>query len=589
MRTILRNPSDEYYKKELKDYYVRTKDGQYLFGCTQPGRRPDRAFYMVPEGYKLGFKQKSFPADIGHAIYKIAMEYLETVDVIVQDSIQGEDPYRTGVQITTSIDNPHSAYIPWIGMHMVYPHDGKTKLSCFNYIIPETLPQEFADRITEVWPDYDPEVPLTLYDLTGMEKDIRKVLSIRVDYFGGAYKKPNLTLVWNRGESDGLVSYHAGCTQNRIIKGLSGTGKTTLTVGPQLEQDDALLGKVVYDEAGKAKKIRIIGLEAASFAKSEGLGPESPEWSGLMKATESVVIAMNIDCEHVVYKTETVGRHTIRVPRVDEGAEAGSLLTNEYTRSGTKNGRFIFDFSTLNPEWNTKEKWLKSEALVFKRFNIMEPMFRVVDPRMAVALDSACESIITSAVSGKKAGSKVRSYAATDFMAREQAEQALLKWKIYEDMDLSLGGSLVFFIMNSGYVGRNDIHGNVRTTAAGEPLGEKIRVQDSKRLLELIDGRSIEEWVRNPLFGYLVPDPRELEETHGMKDYAKRFNLLNHYSADELLAFAQQDIEERTEFLRTLFKGQDNEAELTPIIEYWNNITLPDKKTVEMFYSKYYR
>jgi hypothetical protein len=71
-------------------------------------------------------------------------------------------------------------------------------------------------------------------------------------------------------------------------------------VGPQLEQDDALLGKVVYDEAGKAKKIRIIGLEAASFAKSEGLGPESPEWSGLMKATESVVIAMNIDCEHVV-------------------------------------------------------------------------------------------------------------------------------------------------------------------------------------------------------------------------------------------------------------------------------------------------
>ena len=46
---------------------------------------------------------------------------------------------------------------------------------------------------------------------------------------------------------------------------------------------------------------------------------------------------------------------------------------------------------------------------------------------MAVAFDSACESIITSAVSGKIPGTRVRSYSATDFMAREQAEQAILK------------------------------------------------------------------------------------------------------------------------------------------------------------------
>ena len=589
LRNVIRNPDDEFYKDYLKDYYVRTKDGQYLFGCNQPGRRPDRAFYMIPDGYKLGYRQKSFPVDIGKKIYQIAMEYLETVDIVVQDSIQGEEPYKTGVQITTSVDNPHSAYIPWIGKHMIYKHDGKTKFSCFNFIIPEILPAEYADRIKEVWPEYDPEVPLTLYDLTGMDKDIRKVLSIRIDYFGGAYKKPNLTLVWNRGESDGLVSYHGGCTQTRIIKGLSGTGKTTLTVGPQLEQDDALLGMVTYDENNKAKKIDIIGLEAASFAKSEGLGPDSPEWSGLMRANETTVIAMNIDCENVNYETEMVGRHTIKVPRVEEGKEVGSLLTTQYERSGTKNGRFIFDFSALNPQWNTREKWLKTEALVFKRFNTMEPMFRVIDPRMAVALDSACESIITSAVSGKKAGAKVRSYAATDFMAREQAEQAVLKWKIYDDMDLSLSGNLVFFIMNSGYVGRNDINGDPRTDAAGNILGEKIRVQDSKRLLELVDNNLIEEWVKTPIFGYLVPDPRELEEKHGMKDFAKRFNFLNYYTADELLAFARQYIEERTEFLRTLFAGQEREEELRPIIEFWNNINLPDKKCVEKFYKKYYR
>ncbi|MHC1598528.1 MAG: hypothetical protein ACXQT0_02945, partial [Candidatus Methanofastidiosia archaeon] len=136
MRKVIRNPDDEFFKEYLKPYYVRTKDGQYLVSCNQAGRRPDRAFYMIPEDYKLGYGQKQFSKDVGQAIYKIAMDYLDTVDILVQDAIQGEDPYKTGIQITTSIDCPHSAYISWIGKHMVYHHDDKTKLSCFNFIIP---------------------------------------------------------------------------------------------------------------------------------------------------------------------------------------------------------------------------------------------------------------------------------------------------------------------------------------------------------------------------------------------------------------------------------------------------------------------
>jgi len=586
MRKIIKNPDNDFFIDYLKPYYTRTRDGQYLFGCTQPGRRPDRAFYMVPEGYRLGYGQKSFPKDIGQKIYNVAMEYLESVDIIVQDSIQGEDPYKTGLQVTTSVDCPHSAYIAWIGKHMTFKHDGKTKLSCFNYIVPEILPEKYADKIRGFWPEYDPRVPLTLYDFTAMDKDVRKVLSLRVDYFGGAYKKPNLTMVWNRGESDGLVSYHGGCTLNRIVKGLSGTGKTTLTVGPTLEQDDALLGMVKY-ENDVAKKLTIIGLEAASFAKSEGLTSDSPEWAGLMRAKETTVIAMNIDCENVNYEMEQHGDHLIKMPRVEKGKEVGSLQTTEYEKSGTKNGRFIFDFSALNSDWNTKVKTLKTEALVFKRYNTMEPMFRVVDPRMAIALDSACESIITSAVSGKKAGAKVRSYAATDFMAREQAQQALLKWKIYEDLDLSLKGNLVFFILNSGFVGRNDIDGNARVGKEGNLLGEKIKVEDTKRILELIDNDEIEDWIVSPMFGHLLPNPRELEEK-GVREFSSRFNLMNYYSAEELLEFAQQDIDERTEYLRGLFYGQEGYEELKPIVEFWNNITLPEKKVVERFYKKYY-
>jgi len=48
---IFHNPDDNFFIEFLKPYYVFTKDGQYLFGSTQPGRRPDRAFYIIPEGF----------------------------------------------------------------------------------------------------------------------------------------------------------------------------------------------------------------------------------------------------------------------------------------------------------------------------------------------------------------------------------------------------------------------------------------------------------------------------------------------------------------------------------------------------------
>jgi hypothetical protein len=48
---VIRNPTDDFFINYLKDYYVQTRDGQYLFGSIQLGRRPDRAFYMVPRYY----------------------------------------------------------------------------------------------------------------------------------------------------------------------------------------------------------------------------------------------------------------------------------------------------------------------------------------------------------------------------------------------------------------------------------------------------------------------------------------------------------------------------------------------------------
>jgi hypothetical protein len=616
------NPDNDFFIKILQPYYIVTKDGQYLFASTQPGRRPDRAFYMVPEDYKLGKKQKKFETRIGKKIYEIVMRYLtdEKPRLIIQDGIQGELGYEVGLRIIYSIKNLHNAYIAWMGKLMVFPPKKNMHIDCWNYIIQEKLPRKYINEIQYEWPEYDPNIPLTLYDFSEMKKNVRRVLSLGVDYFGGAFKKPNLTMVWNKAEADGLISYHAGCTSNRVLKGLSGTGKTTLTVGPHLEQDDACLGKPLYN-SGKISKVKLIGLEAASFAKSEGLTSLSPEYPGLMKSRETdkngkrpVVLAMNIDCEGVEYINKTIDGFEIKIPQKIPGKTIGSLQCTKYKKSGTTNGRFIFLFSELNPHWgDDKNKYLKTEALSFKKYDVLEPIFRVVDPYMAVALDSACESIITSAISAQKPGTRVRSYAATDFMAREQSHQALLKLKMYSALNLDLNGNLVFFINNAGFVGEYDINGKQikKCDKKGNPIpkidketrefqrnelgeikyeghGNDIKVIDSKRLIDLVEHRRIKNWIKHPIFEYLIPDPKELEENHGFKDFRKRFNPLNFYSPKQYLEFIRRDIRERTEFLQELFIGQTDEEKLQDIINIWRKYKIPSEEEIQDFYNKYY-
>jgi hypothetical protein len=622
-KNVIRNPDDQWFAEYLQPYYVQTIDGQFLFGNTQPGRRPDRAFYVIPEGYKLGKGQRTFNRKIGLKLFDVVLQYLKTAKVIVQDGIQGEAGYKTGLRMVLSVENPHTAYITWFGSLMVYPPEEQMDIHCWNYIVQERLPDEVVAEIQSFWPEFDPDEPLTLYDLTRMNQDHRRVMSLRVDYFGGAFKKPNLTMVWNRGEADGCISYHAGCTSSRILKGLSGTGKTTLTVGPQLEQDDAVLGLLKHNSTSKINAVHLIGLEAASYAKSEGLISESPEWPGLMKSKKvqpdgnrPVVLAQNIDCEGIEYRIEEIAGHSVKVPRPLPGQRVGHLQPTRYEQSGTTNGRFVFRFYDLNPNWTPgSPKKLLTEMLSFRRFDIFPLVVRITDPDMAVALDSACESVITSAIGGKIPGTRVRSYAATDFMAREQSHQALLKRQMYTDMNLELDGNLVFAIVNSGYVGEYDLSGNQRQfldtkgepvpkideatdkpylNAQGKPvyrgLGEKIRVSDTKLLVNLTEARAIKSWLPHPVFGdaYLIPDPLELEEVHGFTQYRQRFNPMRFYSAEEYLIFCQRDIKERTAYLEDLFKGQEGGEKLQDIVKVWTKVAIPPADTIQAFYDEHF-
>ncbi|KYC49083.1 MAG: phosphoenolpyruvate carboxykinase [Candidatus Methanofastidiosum methylothiophilum] len=578
---IILNPSDEFYINYLKPYYIVTKDGQYLFASTQKGRRPDQVHYMVPKDYKLGTGQKGFDIDTGKAIFSIVMDYLrEKPKLIVADGIQGENGYEVGIRTIVSVENPHSAYISWMGKMMVFPPKDEVKPSCYNFIVPEKLPEEYVNRIKKAWPDYNDNEPLSLYDFTEMKNDIRCVLNLGIDYFGGAFKKPNLTMVWNRGESDGMISFHAGLSESSVIIGLSGTGKTTLTVGPNLEQDDAILGKIISKE-GKIVDVKLVGLEAASFAKSEGLSEKSPEYPGLMKSKDRkhIVLAMNIDCEGAEYVRRNINGYNVEIP--ESTGNIGSLICKSYEKSKTTNGRFIFLFSDLNSSWGKKDKYLRNFVLSFKRYDIFNPIIKVTDPLMAVGFDSACESIITSAVSGKIPGTRVRSYSATDFMAREQAEQAILKKKVFYDMGLGQNGKINFLIINTGFVGEFDLEGK----SIG---GEKITVSDSKTLLKLSTHELIKNWIKDPVYGYLVPSPKELSDVHGMKNFGERFNPLNYYSPHDYLEFVKIDIKERKDFLHNIFSSQIKFANLEDVIGVWDEIRIPSPKEIKNFYDTYY-
>ena len=73
---VARDPDHDWFREFLRDYYVVTKDYQYLFGSTQAGRRPDRAYYMVPPNYRLGKGQKAFDRERGKKLYEVVLRYL---------------------------------------------------------------------------------------------------------------------------------------------------------------------------------------------------------------------------------------------------------------------------------------------------------------------------------------------------------------------------------------------------------------------------------------------------------------------------------------------------------------------------------
>lgn len=587
----IKNPDRKWYLEYLKKYYLITEDGQYLFGSRHKGRDPKIVFYVVPENFRTGKNQKRFPEQRAYPIFDLATEYLSKQEVLYQDTVIGYGERALFLRHKISLANPHSAHLGLFAKEMYFEPEAILENSATSITIPETMPDEYVQKIKALYPEYDSEKGLVLIDLVGGHY---RILSLNLDYFGSAGKKPDLTLWWHIWENKGDLSDHSGSKRGMSMKGQSGTGKTTLTIGKDIRQDDAATRILERGRNGRVTAMYSIGAEAASFAKTEGLNPSSPEFAPIMSSRNGNFIpCLNVACKGVFYEVKEINGHKTCVPSKIKGKKIGNLIFNDYQSAQTNNGRAIISFRSLNPSWSEDRVRITSDGMSIRHFGFTMPIFRVRDPRRAAAFVSACETINTGAVKGVKPGSPKISPFATDFMVGEQGDQTLLYFSAYRDIGLNgHDGGIIFFVNNSGSIGaQNPYTGEMAKDDKGNMLGEKISVHDSKTLVDLVESWNLPEdmWEREPVLGLWIPSPTALEK-RGLKNFRKKFNPLRFYTGEQIIIMAERLVEERTNFLNELFSGQKEEERLrqSNIINVWKKFEIPSAAVIEDWYLRHF-
>lgn len=344
----------------------------------------------------------------------------------------------------------------------------------FKDAVPAEQKGRFSDRMILIAPD----------------SGITYVLG--VDYVGEC-KMSFLRLGMFRMKQQGGLGLHAGSKIIRVkdgkktrevgflLFGLSGTGKTTLTLedhglkAPEAAvtlQDDIVL----IDPKGHA-----YGTENNFYVKTEGLTEkDQPALYGSLMSPECVL-------ENVT---------------VDANSGKPDFLDS---RHGT-NGRALALRARL-PHTTESVDLPKTHKLIFitRRDTVVPPVARLTREQ-AVAFFMLGESIETSAGDPKKAGQPKHEVGFSPFIiGLEDAEGNRLFEILKKNPDIEA------YVLNTGSVGKGG-------DAPGAPAtGVKITKAVSAKILEfLARPESAQGWKKDPDWGYEV-----LAELPGVKDFAK--------------------------------------------------------------------
>lgn len=461
---LILNPSREELRK-LASHHERTTIYGSASYVTKVRNRSAKLTYIVPREVELGVKQAPIDPDRALAIAQEVQRYLAGREVVALDRTMGQHPdcrFSCRLYITREY-----ARIAYMWHDTLFPPLAAPELLAS----PDFQPDMVSIYVPE-WPEriifLDPEAAVTYI--------------LGTDYFGEC-KKSFLRMAMYLAKKKGWLGFHAGSKVLRvklngelrevgfIMFGLSGTGKTTLTVhdhgleppeGVIIRQDDV----VIMNERGYC-----YGTEAGFFFKTEGLEPSQKVlYQG---ATLPTAILENV----MVYEDGTVDFQNYELTSNGRGVVARSDVANT----------------------DGEIDLLRADKILFitRRKDVVPPVAKL-SPEQAAAFFMLGESIETSAGDPTKAGQSKREVGTNPFIVGPEAYEGNRLLEI-----LRANPDIECFLFNTGSVGAGGSAG---------PEGEKITIKMSTSLMKLIASGKL-RWRKDPDWGYLVPDVGEMDGT----------------------------------------------------------------------------
>jgi phosphoenolpyruvate carboxykinase (ATP) len=446
---IHRNPDKQTLRAWGKHQEQTTKHGHANYVSAVRNRSAKKTHYVQDE-ITLGKQQSGISREELRALYKKVLTYLRGKEVIQIDRRLGQHPdvhFHARLYVT----KPYARIAYMWGQSLFEDDDVDAARDIISIFVPD-------------WP----EVKIVADPVE------RVTLILGSDYFGESKKSfLRMAMYAMKMQHNGL-GLHAGSKQvivkdedsekkeiGFILFGLSGTGKTSLTVhdyglsgdeGVIIRQDDVVL----MDQHGYC-----YGTERGFYIKTDGLNEQQKVlYQGAM---------------HPESMFENVWVH-------DDG-------TIDFANQDlTSNGRGMILRETVSHTDQTIDL-PKAHKVIFitRRDDIIPPVARLT-PQQGAAFFMLGESIETSAGDPSKAGQSKREVGTNPFIIGPEEDEGNRFLEI-----LKSNPDMECYLLNTGRVGKKDGF-----------LGEKITVEISAEILKHLAYGDI-LWQRDPAWGYEVP------------------------------------------------------------------------------------
>jgi phosphoenolpyruvate carboxykinase (ATP) len=492
-RTIRKDLPGEELRALARSGEKTTEYGSPVY-FTRVKNRSAKNTFVVADGVEVGVMQQPIEKAKAEEIVRQVQEALLSMDLIQVDRRMGDSPESTlRCRLYVPVEYARIAFM-W--HNMLFPSTSEWEPDFVSVYVPD-------------WPER----------LIFCDVELGYTYILGSDYPGEA-KKSMLRQAMYWIKRRGGLGLHAGSKFLRVtgpdgalrdvgflLFGLSGTGKTTLTLhdhglhAPEaaiIKQDDVVL---------LTKDGRAYGTEDGFYIKTEGLEPS----------------------QAVLWGAATHPSATYENIKVEEDGKVDFLDT-----SLTSNGRGVVLRKFIRGTGDGIDLPKANKIVFITRRNDIVPVCARLTPEEAAAYFMLGESIETSAGDPTKAGQAKREVGTNPFIVGPEAEEGNRLLSILrENPDMQA------YILNTGSIGADE--------KKNDP-GEKITIRVSTEIMKQIAKEGI-RWERDEDWGYEVP-----VDVPGID--LERYTPETRYSDEEYSARVARLRAERREWLAK-FPGLD--------------------------------